>query len=212
MQSWSAAEKEDILYRRPETSWEGRTRDLDPLPCEVQRYYNLSYKWDGPYWGPLMRKEEKAPERNLAGAKGEPLGSPSCPNQPGMGGGLWEKGWAQVCKLKSQRETFPTKDNTAGIKSSSLRGPHGQWGILSRKTIISAAGKSTLFYKTNFQYQPCRVVTKLTMVENRGLLGDWWGFPVLFLKCGQPELPLIGEGRLWAIHLTLRRDAIVLVL
>ena len=95
--------RKDILHRRPGSSWEGRHRELDPLPCEVQCYYNLSDKWDGPYWGPLVREEEKASERNLPGAKGESLGSPSCPSQPGGEGRLWEKEWTQDCKSKSQR-------------------------------------------------------------------------------------------------------------
>lgn len=35
-----------------------------------------------------MREEEKASARNLPGAKGESLGSPSCPSQPGGEGRL----------------------------------------------------------------------------------------------------------------------------
>ena len=119
--------------------------------------------------------------------------------------GKREKEWAQDCKLKSYTSIW---NNTEGMKSSCPRGLCGQWRILTYKTVISVVDKHTLFYKISFHYPPCRVTESVT-VENRGVPWHWWGFPVVFLECGWQGFPAIGEGRLWAIYLMLRRDVII---
>lgn len=149
----------------------------------------------------------KGSQEEITGSKGEVPGKALLSSQPGMEEGLWEKAWVQDYKVKSQRETFPIKDNSEEIVMFPQR---IIWLVRNiYLTTISVADKHTV---SQYQYQPLRVVTESTTAENEGLLGDGWGFPVLLLKRERLEFPLTVKRSLWATCLMLRKEMTILVL